>query len=433
VDNGLSTVNRRDFYITFAAMCFLLFSIMFAYDMVELDAPNYDTHLQAGLLDAGVFIPGIFMAFGAGIVTDRFGIKVSCITASFLALLGTVLACLFSGQSGYEVMFLGRCMFGLGMEPSIVVAITALQLRADPKKLGFVLALFAASGRMGSLLVDAAPHWTDWNWVLSLSESVKNRMPNGGGILETFVTRLFRSGSHWPIAICLLFFSFLGLVCFCALTSKVERRVEKSVRSFNKVLKPAFWLLSIVCATCYASVFAARAFGLAFLIDLGNTPKQASSGLLLTSAIPLICSAPFGWLADRIRSLLFVLGGCVFLAGFALLCAERPIAFAIIGLGYATLPLVIWPSVRDCVAKDSQGFANGLMTAIQNAAIVGVLVLTGYIDDRFHPGLNSLQGYQVGNRLLLGCAVLCCLSIIAYLIIRSLDSRRARLQISPFV
>jgi hypothetical protein len=253
-------------------------------------------------------------------------------------------------------------------------------------------------------------------------------MPSGGGILGTFVNGLFESGPHWPIAICLLFFSFLGIVCFCALTSKVERRVEKNVRSrrFDKGLTPAFWVLSVVCATCYATVFAARAFGLAFLIDLGNTPKQASSGLLLTSAIPLLCSAPFGWLADKTRSLLFILGGFVFLAGFGLLYAEKPIAFATIGLAYAALPLAIWPSVRDCVAKDSQGFGNGLMTAIQNAAIVSVLILTGYIHDRFNPGLGSLQGYKVGNELLLGCAILCCVAVIAYSIMHFLGSRRTR-------
>jgi MFS family permease len=99
----------------------------------------------------------------------------------------------------------------------------------------------------------------------------------------------------------------------------------------------------------------------------------------------------------------------VLMTGFGLLLsAGFPVlgVFGVIGLAYAALPSVIWASLKDCVDKSRLGFANGLMTSIQNAGIALSLLTIGYVYDRFHSG-NGHEDHWHGNVLLFTSTIVC--------------------------
>jgi MFS family permease len=409
---------RGAFAITFATMSLLIFAISFAYDIVELDAPKLPTHLETGLRDAAVFFPGIFMAFGAGILVDRFGIKLSGVLAAGLATAGTLLSFVYARtDQTYAGMLIGRALFGMGMEPAAVVAVTALQLTSSRRRLGLTLALFAGFGRLGSLLVDSSPHWTTWRWVASIWEGLNNHLHTGRWVRLAPLWDELNSRLPWLAASLLLVVAFGAMVYFCF--SATAKNEINSPDEDISISPGGFWPLVVVCTATYASVFAARAFGFTFLTDTGLTLPQASAYLLMTSAIPLLCSAPFGWVADKVRSILLVSGAVVLVVGFGLLYFANKNAYGVIGLGFAALPAAIWPSLKDCVEKSRLGFANGLITAIQNAGIASLLVLTGYCNDHFDAVQSNLSGYEPAHGLLFSAALLSLGCAILYVRLRS--------------
>jgi MFS family permease len=121
-------------------------------------------------------------------------------------------------------------------------------------------------------------------------------------------------------------------------------------------------------------------------------------------------SIPLGWLADKVdRTRLLIIESIVLMAGFGvLLWPGFPLwgVFGLIGLAYAALPSVIWSSLKDCVDKSHLGFANGLMTSIQNAGIALILLTIGGSYDHFH-SYNNRESHWQTNTLLFLSTVIC--------------------------
>ena len=68
-------------------------------------------------------------------------------------------------------------------------------------------------------------------------------------------------------------------------------------------------------------------------------------------------------------------------------------AMSIMGVAFALVPAVIWPSVAYIVDQKALGTALGLMTMIQNIGLAGFNVVLGSANDHWHASEANPVGY----------------------------------------
>ena len=78
----------------------------------------------------------------------------------------------------------------------------------------------------------------------------------------------------------------------------------------------------------------------------------------------------------------------------------------IMGLAFAMIPALMWPSVALVVDSSKLGTAYGVMTMIQNIGLVGFNLLIGVVNDHFQAGAQNPDGYIPGMWLFSVCGVL---------------------------
>jgi hypothetical protein len=66
------------------------------------------------------------------------------------------------------------------------------------------------------------------------------------------------------------------------------------------------------------------------------------------------------------------------------------------GVSFALIPAVMWPSVAYIVDQNKLGTAYGLMTMIQNIGLAGFNLLIGTENDLMHAGPQNPGGYNLG-------------------------------------
>jgi MFS family permease len=79
---------------------------------------------------------------------------------------------------------------------------------------------------------------------------------------------------------------------------------------------------------------------------------------------------------------------------------------AMMGVAFAMVPAVIWPSVAYIVDQKALGTALGLMTMIQNIGMAGLNWLAGRANDFSHAGPENPAGYVAMLQLFTALAIL---------------------------
>jgi predicted MFS family arabinose efflux permease len=69
------------------------------------------------------------------------------------------------------------------------------------------------------------------------------------------------------------------------------------------------------------------------------------------------------------------------------------ISTALLGVSFALVPAVLWPSVARHVAADQLGTGYGLMTMLQNAGLTLANVIVGHLNDSGSASAAHVQGY----------------------------------------
>jgi MFS family permease len=72
------------------------------------------------------------------------------------------------------------------------------------------------------------------------------------------------------------------------------------------------------------------------------------------------------------------------------------VPMAMMGVAFALIPAVMWPSVAYIVPQEKLGTAYGLMTMIQNIGLAGFNLLIGWANDYSHAGPDNPRGYVLG-------------------------------------
>ncbi|MDT8393900.1 MAG: MFS transporter [Bacteroidales bacterium] len=352
------------------------------------------TNTDYGLFVSFYSIPNTFllMAVVGGIILDKLGIRRTGFMFVFFMALGAFLTAYgaskayTSGGLGYglmqsflpayspelKMMLLGRFLFGLGAETSIVVVSKILVKWFKGKDLALAFGLKVGFGRLGTFAaLQASP-------VLA----------NGGETLDTAI---------WLAAI-LVITGLLAFMVYMLFDMKLDRQIGQSEQNrsterfrisdvFGLLSNRAYMFIAMICVTFYSAVFPFNAFAPDFLLNKFGMSYEASGRI--ASLLPLgtlIFTPLFGFMIDRKgrAASAMIAGSAVLLMvhlSFTFTGIYPGIPMILLGVAFSLVPAAMWPSMVKLVDDRQIGTAYGLMYSIQNLGLWGVPLLAGAILD----------------------------------------------------
>jgi MFS family permease len=369
----------------FVGTAFCMLGNYYAYDSIapvaeQLSRELHFSDTQIGALNAVYSLPNIFLVVVGGVLVDRFTARRVTVATSAVCLVGAVLTAL---GARFPLMALGRLLFGIGSETLAVSVLVAFAQWFAGRYLALLFALNLSLSRLGSYLADRSP---------------------------SFAADLYAQGWQPPLWLAAGFAaaSFAGALLYFAIDRREaprgtlalppppERFDWRHVMSF----RAEYWLLVVVCVAFFSVIFPFRStFAIKYLQEAqGLTLAQAGT---LNSYVFLACvlvTPVFGLLLDRIgRNTLLLAGGSLLLpVSFLVLgvmARAAGLSTALLGVSFAFLPAILWPTVVRYSPPEHLGTAYGLMTALQNFGLFGANVIAGYLNDAYGASAANPGGY----------------------------------------
>lgn len=377
------------------------------YDAISPLKRTLETEFGFTSSDFGLFvsfysIPNTFllMAVLGGVILDRLGIRrtgslfIGLMTAGGIVTAygasriytegGPFYELMDSFWPGYtpelKMMLLGRFLFGLGAETSIVVISKIIVKWFKGKELALAFGTKIGIARLGSfaafyfspIIKDTASHWTIAVWFAA-------------------------------ILLCIGFLAFLVYTMFdmkldkqTSETTVLLREDEKfSLDDLKKLLtNRSFILVSLLCVTFYSAVFPFQSFSADFFLNKFGLTEQESGKIASYLSLGTLVFTPFfGFLVDRIgRSATLMIFGSLLLViihlTFALTTLNPIIPMIFLGISFSLVPAAMWPAVAKIVSEKRIGTAYGAMFSLQNLGLWAFPLLIGIVLDATNPEIT---------------------------------------------
>jgi MFS family permease len=363
-----------------------MFGNYYAYDAVGPVADSLQRLLgfsdtQIGTLNAIYSFPNILMVLIGGVIVDRFGTRTSTLMFAIVCLVGAVVTAI---SPLFPVMAAGRLLFGLGAESMIVAITVAIGQWFVGRQLGFAFGVNLSIARAGSYSADMSTTW---------------------------FKPLYDHGWQPPL---LLAAGLAGLaVTACVVYYVIERAAarrydlqqpqpsDRFVWSDLWRFDRSYWYIVGLCVTFYAVVFPFRStFAIKYFQHAHRLSLQEAGSMNAYVFLAAIIATPlFGLMADRLgrRSAFMAFGSLMLGVVFPILLfttASLWISTVAIGIAFSLVPAVLWPAVPYLVAPERLGTAYGLMTMLQNIAMMVVNVAAGALNDASGASLENPAGYR---------------------------------------
>jgi MFS family permease len=334
-----------------------------------------------GLLDTAYNAAALLVLLAGGVLVDRLGTgRAVVLFAAVAAGAGFVLTL----APPFSFLLAGRCVLGLGSEPLIVAATTALGRWFRGKELAFAMGLNLTFSRLGSVAADnsagwAAPLFASWRGPLVLAAAVGAFTLVFGAayaLLERAAERRFALGR----------------------AGATDKLVLSGLLRFER----GYWYVVGLCVAFYAAVFPFRRFANVLFADVHGVSAEragAMNGLLPLAA--MVATPLFGLLADRYgkRALLLVLGTSLLLPVYLVMGYTRvPLVVPVVAMGiaFSLVPALLWPAVTYLVPEGRLGTAYALMTFCQQLAWAATSWGVGAANDWFGASAAHPGGYRPG-------------------------------------
>ncbi len=354
---------------------------------------------QIGFLSSAYNIAALLVLLIGGIIIDRFGTKNAIVVFGAICLGAAAVTAM---APRYETILAGRFLLGLGSEPLIVAATTALAKWFRGKELSFAFGINLSISRLGSASADwstsfASPLYTNWQDPLWLATAI-------GGITVTAALL------YWLLEKRAETSYHLGA------TGDHEKLKLRDLYSFT----PSYWYVVALCVVFYSTVFPFRTFAIDYFQQAHGLDREAAG--LLSSLLPvaaIILTPLFGLWVDRIgkRSFFMAAGSLVMLPLFLLVTYAPPgpdvplvipligsaqvpltlfVVIFLLGAVFSLIPAVMWPSVAYIVDERRLGSAYAMMTLCQQLGWVVVPPVIGLLNDSFQASPENPAGYAAG-------------------------------------
>ncbi len=381
-----------------------MFGNYYVYDslgpVIDLMRDQLDfSYRQIGFMASIYNIAALMVLLIGGIIIDRFGTKNAIVVFGLVCL---VAAAVTAMAPYYETILAGRFLLGLGSEPLIVAATTALAKWFKGKELSFAFGLNLSISRLGSASADwstsfAAPLYTNWQDPLWLAPAV-------GGITVTAAVLYWmlekRAETNYQLGA----------------TGRHEKLKLRDLYSFS----PSFWFVVALCVVFYSTVFPFRTFAIDYFQQAHGLSRNAAG--LLSSLLPvaaIILTPIFGLWVDRVgkRSFFMAAGSLVMLPLFLLVTYAPPgpdvplvipfigsaqvpltlfVVIFLLGAVFSLIPAVMWPSIAYIVDERRLGSAYAMMTLCQQLGWVVVPPIIGFLNDWHNASPDNPAGYAGG-------------------------------------
>lgn len=362
-----------------------LFGNYYVYDSI---APVADllqqqlgfTDTQLGTLNAIYSFPNIFLVLIGGVLVDRYGAALVTLWTTVICLVGAALTAL---GGSFEMMALGRLLFGIGAETMIVASLAALGQWFAGSILAFAMGLGISIARAGSYAADVSPTFArplyeqGWQPPLWFAAGIA-ALSLIGGLGYWWLDRTRRGRAALPQ------------------TQAAQRIVWSDLWRFDR----SYWYILALCVLFYSVIFPFRStFSIKYFQHAHGLPLDAAGVMNSYVFFTAIFVTPlFGWIADRIgqRALLMAIGAVLLPASFLILGATQLdlwVTTAMVGISFSLVPAVLWPAVPYVVEPRRLGTAFGLMTMLQNIGMTLNNLIVGALNDASGASAANPEGY----------------------------------------
>ncbi len=358
-----------------------------------------------GLLISFYSFPNTFllMSIFGGIILDKWGIRKTGFLFVGLCVLGVLLSAYASspffaaGSFDYnllnsflpeyspalKLLMLGRLLFGLGAETSIVVVNKIIAKWFKGKELAFAFAVNISIARLGTaaaLILSPVFSTDPSTWYYAI----------------------------W-IAAMLMSIGFLTFVIYTIYDAKLSPKDDSSAKLaadeefrmsdiWDLLRNKSFIYICLLCVTFYSAVFPFQAYCPDLLHNKFGLSLSWSG--TLTSVIiwgTIIFTPLFGSFVDRRgkRASLMIMGSVLLIIShltLGLTYVSPYVAMFVLGIAFSLVPAAMWPSVAMIVEEKKLGTAYGVMASIQNLGLWGFPILAGYLLDATNRGVSADSG-----------------------------------------
>jgi MFS family permease len=382
-------------WIVLTSVSLAMFGNYYFYDALSplADVLQKQLHFSdenIGLLNSFYSIAPIATVLLGGIIIDRIGTRKATLLFGAICMVGAVLT---ASSPLFWVMASGRFVFGMGAESLIVSITTAIAKWFRGKELSFALAINLTFSRFGTWLAQNSPTWAHSayrNWQIP-----------------------------WLIGVAFVSLCVVGPIFYWILERRAERRfalghagqTDKIVAADILKFGKSYWYLVMLCVLFYSCIFPFETFAVKFFMEAHHTSREFGGFMLsVLTACTMFGTPLFGLLADKVgkRALLMTFGSVLLLPVFLVMRSQLTlyIPMTLLGLAFALVPAVIWPSVAYIVDPKTLGTAYGLMTMIQNIGMAGFNYVLGWANDRSRAGPQNPAGYNLMLEILTGVSFL---------------------------
>ena len=347
-----------------------------------------------GMMISFYSITNIFMCVIGGIILDRWGIRKTGLMFFTISVIGILVAAfgtseLFYGggvafdfmgsfvpgwSPEFKMILLGRLLFGLGSETSLVVINAVLVRWFKGKELALAFGLNLAIARLG----DATAFLISDNFIQSTT--------NVGNALWAAFLIMSVGFVLWVV------YTFMDKG---ATIDKNVEVPEEDKFKFNDLIllvkNRSFIYITLLCVIFYSAVFPFLDFSADFLFNKFEVSLEMANTLASLIVFGTIVFTPiFGWIVDKYgkRASLMMLGsGLLILVHlvFGLTSLTPYIPLFLLGISFSLVPAAMWPAVPFIVPEKRIGTAYGMMFAIQNIGLFVFPYLAGWILDLTNP------------------------------------------------
>jgi len=281
-----------------------------------------------------------------------------------------------------KMMLLGRFLFGLGAETSIVVISKIIVKWFKGKELALAFGVKLGLARTGSMLA------------LILSPRLIGS--EAGWTLATWFAALFVTSA------------LLVFIVYMLFDLRLDKQVQKDTLEtksdpfrFSDLVElltnRSFIFVTLLCLTFYSAVFPFFAFSADFFANkFGLTEIQSGDIAAMMPFGTMFFTPLFGFFVDKYgKAASLMIYGSIILTAVHLCFAFSGITpyalMIVLGIAFSLVPAAMWPSVAKMVDEKRIGTAYGFMFSVQNLGLWAFPILAGMILD----GTNSADAEKL--------------------------------------
>lgn len=352
-----------------------------------------------------VSVPNLIFPLLAGVLIDTVSLYyLSIVLISFLVL-GQFVLTLGFGMKSLTTMLIGRCIFGLGSESSLI-AFNSLLIRYFPDwEVALALSICLAIGRIGSVLSDmvspiiATLFPVYWTFLLGLVLLVFGGISVIANLKKYYLEDLSnestdnifnetKTNSHADLISHNEIIKTSKSSYFSQLKFRIVL-VGRKIRGLGKL----YWYLTILGLLSYSVIMPFNYIAGPLIVetqykDIPTSTARQYAGIIMSLlyAVSVLVLPILGWIVDRVGErckLLTISVGFLALAHALMLKLHPAISVTILGFGYTLFATVYWPCISLSVPPTLLGTALGVVTCIQNFGFIVTPIQVAFLHSTF--------------------------------------------------